>query len=640
MSNKKTKTEEIELNVNDAFAIKDRLKLMAGKANSEQEKNDLLMASSLVETLLAIYDAWGKSKKTVKKLLKSIFGIRSEKVFSNNSNPSEPKPGNAAAVAVADGVADMAETSATTSTTGDSNGPLTPPLPPPIKPSSGKKNDKEKRAGGNGRNSADDYVGATEILLKLEESLRPGKKCPDCMQHPLFKKEALKIIRLIGHAPVTAIKFIMEQSGCVCGAVFTAKVPAEYQDLYNAGKYGPSAIASILVYKYLMAVSFGMLSKVQSMHGVPLPASTQANKIKEHALDVIKAVAGVLKYLSANAYLLGFDDTIIRLLEKRLTTTKAETNRGHGTAVIANHFDDYDNVIVLYDFDYNKHAGDVVIDLLKLREKDKDLPLLISDGLEAYKDCKNSGIDLNCNTHARRKIIEEDPEQKTFIGAAIVGCYQNIYKNDRHCKDNNLSDIGRMKYHNENSKYSFERIQAIFNIIAGKVGPSERPKLLADFNIPEYIHQVEPNDDLAIIANYFLTRYDALIKVMSIPGVPLDTNYVERAIKAIIRIRLNSLFFENLESAKYSGEILSVLETTNLNKINVFIYIEFLITNKEKVIKNPKNYLPWLYDKDDAYKKLYWEMVAAKNRRPANSPEYPFSEQTHSDKLTELQESG
>jgi len=160
MSNKKTKNEEIELNVNDAFAIKDRLKLMAGKANSEQEKKDLLMASSLVETLLAIYDAWGKSKKTVKKLLKSIFGIRSEKVSSNNSNPSEPKPGNAAAVAVADGVADMAETSATTSTTGDSNGPLTPP-----------KNDKEKRAGGNGRNSADDYVGATEILLKLEESL-------------------------------------------------------------------------------------------------------------------------------------------------------------------------------------------------------------------------------------------------------------------------------------------------------------------------------------------------------------------------------------------------------------------------------------------------------------------------------------
>jgi hypothetical protein len=147
--------------------------------------------------------------------------------------------------------------------------------------------------------------------------------------------------------------------------------------------------------------------------------------------------------------------------------------------------------------------------------------------------------------------------------------------------------------------------------------------ILSDFKIPSTLKQVEPNDDLAIIADYFLSRYTALTRVMFIPGVPLDTNYVERAIKAIIRIRLNSLFFENLESAKYSGEILSVLETTNLNKINAFIYIEFLITNKEKVIKNPKNYLPWLYDKDDAYKKLYWKTVALKNRRPSNSPEYP-----------------
>lgn len=631
MFTNKNKKNEIELDVSEALAIKDRLLLMANKASSEQERKDLQMASSLVETLLAVYVAWGKSKKTVKKILKKIFGSNSEKQPKDTGDSLPAEHSNLAEEVLIPGTADMYPSF--------TNDPKVIPGSEsnPAKP---KGKEKKKRAGGNGRHSADDYVGANEIFLKLEDGFFPGQKCPDCLEHFLYKLEALKTIRLVGHAPVSAFKFIIERSGCVCGAVYNAKVPPEFQDLYNADKYGPSAMASILVYKYLMAVSFGMLSKVQSMHGVPLPASTQANKIKEHALDVIKAVAEVLRYLSANAYLLGFDDTVIRLMEKRLTTKNTETNRGHGTAVLANHFDDQDNVIVLYDFDFNKHAGDVVIDLLKLREKDKDIPLLISDGLKAYDECKKDGIDLNCNTHARRKIVEEDPKQKTFVGQAIVACYQAIYKNDRHCKDNNLSDLDRMAYHHKNSQYSFERIKIIFEILTGKISSSKDPSILADFKIPYYVQEVEPNDDLATIANYFLIRYTALTRVMFIPGVPLDTNYVERAIKAIIRIRVNSLFFENLESAKYSGEILSVLETTNLNKINVFIYVEFLIANREEVIKNPRNYLPWLYDKDDAYKKLYWEMVAAKNRRPANSPEYPFFEQTHSDKLTELQESG
>ena len=636
MFSKKKKESDLELDVNEALAIKDRLLLMARKANSDQERKDLEMASSLVETLLAVYVAWGKSKKTVKKILKKIFGSSSEKVEKKNSDAGEVSPFVASEITTGQQV--TLEITNANNNVNTTIPILSASTADPADPADPK--DKAKRTGGNGRNSVDDYTGANEILLKLEERFRPGKKCPECPEHFLYIIESLKTIRLVGHAPVSAFKFIIERSGCVCGAVFQAKVPTEYQDLYNAEKYGPSAIASILVYKYLMAVSFGMLSKVQSMHGVPLPASTQANKIKQHSLEVIKSIAEVLRYLSANAYLLGFDDTIIRLLEKRTTVKNTETNRGHGTAVMANGFDDQDNVIVIYDFDFNKHAGDVVIDLLKLRENDKDIPLLISDGLKAYNDSKKEGVDLNCNVHARRKVVEDDPKQKTFVGGAIVECYQAIYKNDRYCKDNSLSDLDRMKYHYKNSNYSFERIKTIFEILTGKLVLPPESIILSDFKIPSTLKQVEPNDDLATIADYFLSRYTALTRVMFIPGVPLDTNYVERAIKAIIRIRLNSLFFENLESAKYSGEILSVLETTNLNKINAFIYIEFLITNKEKVIKNPKNYLPWLYDKDDAYKKLYWEAVALKNQRPSNSPEYPFSEQTHSDKLAELQESG
>lgn len=618
------KTKEIKLDVNEAIAIKDRLAKMAERTLSKKDKEDLIIASSLLGTLINIYAVWYRSKKTIRGLLKSLFGPKSEKshIISNGDKKAGDISNN-----------DNKNTAENT-LTGDGNSKLLGDGKNSNTDSKGK--DKPKRKGGDGRYSVEDYTGAVEIEIKLGPQYQPGKICPECNKSKLYESEPQVTVRLVGHAPVSAYKFILAVSRCLCGMMYVAQVPPEFQELYNADKYGPSAIASMLVYKYLLAVSFGQLEKVQGMHGVPLAASTQANQIKKYAVEVIKAVVKELRYLAANAYILGFDDTIIKLLEKRITTKKTETNRGYGTAVLSHHFDDDDNVIVLYDFDYTKHAGDVVIELLELREKDKNLPLLVSDGSEMYDESKKQGVDINCNTHARRKIVEEDPDQKTYIGDTVINCYRTIYINDRYCKEHDLSPEERMKYHLEHSKYSFDKIHVVFEIVAGKILAEESLAARKEYGIPPSLRAAEPNEDLYKIADYFLNRDQALTRVMYIPGIPLDTNYVEQAIKAIIRIRKNSLFFENLESAKYSGDILGLLQTTNLNKINVFIYTEFLISNREKVLKSPRDFLPWLYDKDDAYKKQYWEKVKIKNLWATNPLEYPFYERPRSDKLAEL----
>ena len=280
----------------------------------------------------------------------------------------------------------------------------------------------------------------------------------------------------------------------------------------------------------------------------------------------------------------------------------------------------------LFDFDVNKHAGEVICELLAERERDS-LPLLVSDGLPAYDKCKENGVDINCNVHARRKVVEEDPKRETYVGYTVLECYKDIYANDSHCKKNNLSDLERMNYHQDNSRDHFEKIKAIFDIIIGReISQKTRQK----FEIPEYLVMEEPNSDLYKTSEYYLDRYRPLTQVLNIPGVPLDTNYVERIVKSIILLRKNSLFFHNHFSAKYSGDILSLLETANASQVNVFDYMDFLLSNKSEVIKNPHNYLPWIYKKSSEEKKKYWQAVEQIKKCPASYPVSSAVEDLHS----------
>ncbi len=681
--NRKHKKDTIDLDINEAIKIKDRIINISEKLSSEKDKKDLIAASHLLELVITLYSAWSNSKKKMNKILKMFFGNRSEKSsvitkeidddveIGNNDSKGDDKNDPLALCGNPKGIINDNDVNDNGASDGAGN----------------KTQDEKEGSGKTGRNPASDYTGANEITCSLDHNHRPGVLCPKCKRNKLYEIAPKETIRLVGHAPVSAFKFIMQKSRCICGSIFTAMPPLEFEDLYNGDKYSPSALSSMVIYKYLLGSSFGSVEKIQSMAGIPLPSSTQANKIRDMIVPVFESIVEVLKYLAANAYALGFDDTTIKLLtEKRLTKRETLTNKGHGTAVVANDFDlssgllsgssENTNTIILYDFDYNKHAGDVMMNLLSLRER-SDLPLLISDGLVSYDQCKKEGVDVNCNAHARRKMVEEDPSLESYVGQIIINCYKEIYKNEKHCKLNNIQKEKRMEYHVENSSHYFSKITAVFELVKGDISQEEKVLSIKAFELKEPVFPSEPNDDLYKAANYFLNRKESLTAVLSISGAPLDTNYVERVIKSIIKIRRNSQFFENLESAKYSGNILTLLETTNFNKINAFLYTEFLLENKDEVMKKPRNFLPWIYDKSDSEKESYWKGVdqvihgncggvsnSTKNsdnsnhgkkdchdetksrinpissQPPSSSSEYQSSSQSRSYKLSELRGSG
>lgn len=604
-ANKNPKKQSPELNINEAIRIEERLsKISEGDriVVSKEDEEFFKKAALLINTFLSIYTTWTKSKKKISKLLKMVFGNRTEKL---NKIKKE-----------GDILSDSKEDISTSSDDQSNKEETKDKIQNSNKiDNNDKKDGKKKRKGGNGKNPADAYEGAAEITCSLCDHLLPGNMCPSCGKNKLYEVDPKKIVRLVGNAPITAFVFILQQVRCICGASFTADVGDEFRDIYNEDKYGPSALAAMMIYKYLVGVPFGTIAKLQEMNGVPLPASTQVNKIKNNGLPVIQAVISVLKNLASNANLLGFDDTVIRTISKRKTKDgNGETNRGHGTVVVADYFDRQENQIILFDFDTSKHAGDVVCDLLKSRNRES-LPLLISDGLNSYDECKKQGINVNCNIHARRKMVEEDPRVETYVGITVLNAYGEIYKNEKYCNDQNLTSKERLEYHQNNSKLHFETIYALFNIVTGA---KDTPAIRKKYSFPEYLTEDEPNGDLRKVAEYFLKRYDALTVVLKIKNTPLDTNYVERMIKVIIKIRKNALFFNNISSASYSGEILSLLETAVVNDVNVFDYVAFLLANKNKVIATPQNYLPWNYKNSSEENKVYWDEVDKLRIFPSN----------------------
>jgi hypothetical protein len=77
--NKKTKIED--LNINEAITLKEKLDKMVAAGDSITLSNELgKQAADLIGTLLTLHAMWTKSKKKINRLLKTIFGNRSEKL--------------------------------------------------------------------------------------------------------------------------------------------------------------------------------------------------------------------------------------------------------------------------------------------------------------------------------------------------------------------------------------------------------------------------------------------------------------------------------------------------------------------------------------------------------------------------------
>jgi transposase len=514
--------------------------LKRATTNSLSEK-DCEIIKGMVETILVLSRALEEKVTSIKRLLRMLFGIKTEKSKNILKNTTEDS---------------QAETPADNTQATGNNMP-----------------DKKDKPKGHGRNGASAYTGAQKIKI-LHPELKSGDPCPSCENGKVYlMTEVSTLVRITGEPPLQATVYELEKLRCnLCLTIFTAEPPPEV----GSKKYNEAAGAMIVMLRYGAGFPFYRLEQFQESLGVPLPDATQWD-IAENFADHIHPVYRELIRCAAHGEILHHDDTTMKVLELIKENKNKDKNSRTGifTTGVVSIVDD--KKIGLF-FTGGKHAGENIVDVLDKREKNRERPIQMCDALSRNMPEGLETIVANCLAHARRKfveVIDNFPQECRFV----VTIFKDVYRNDAIAKEKGMSAEERLAFHQEKS------------------GPlMEKLRTWCERQFAE--KRVEPNSGLGGAITYlFNNHWEELTCFLRVPGAPLDNNICERSLKRAIIHRKNSLFYKT-EHGAYVGDLfMSIIHTCKFMKVNPFEYLTVLKKYSSNLFKNPQDWLPWNYEK-------------------------------------------
>jgi transposase len=349
--------------------------------------DDRLTLTVILDSHLLLDNAVKEKSGTIRKLLKMIFGAKTEKAHAVRDMPSQPKA-------------------------------------------------KKARPRGHGRKSAAAYTGGEKVIVHA--ALKSGDPCPECHKGRVYPSQPSVVVRITGDAPLTATSFEREKLRCnLCGEVFTATLPDET----GSEKYDETAGAMISLLKYGSGLPFNRLEQLQEAMGIPLPASTQWD-IVEKTADRIHPVYRELIRQAAQGALIHNDDTTMKIL---LAVNEKEGRNGTFTTGMLSLTGA--RKIALF-FTGQKHAGENITDVLAKRHAGLDPPIQMCDALARNTSKEFAVMLAHCLAHARRNFVdvaESFPDECRHV-IEVLG---EVYKNDACTRD--MTPEKRLAYHQAKS---------------------------------------------------------------------------------------------------------------------------------------------------------------------------------------------
>lgn len=360
----------------------------------------------------------------------------------------------------------------------------------------------------------------------------------------------------------------------ICQEYFTAPLP---EGEHPTEKYDADIKSLLLVNQYFTAVPFYRQDTLQNFLGVPLPASTQWDLIKS-AVSVMKPVYLALFQLAANGAEFYVDDTHAKILAQMLSNKKAASQKEkkgcHTTGILS-----VGNEHAIYLFITDTLAAGRSFDKLwEYREHELPPPFFMCDGLAASipQEVKDSLYILcHCLSHARRKFYDLQGCYEE-LAETVLGLIGRVYTHDKETKTRAMSSEERLHYHKMHSVSVMEELKNYLEHYCKN-------------------NLAELNGSAGKAIQYLLKRWDTFIRFTEYPGIPLDSNIVEQALKMPIRNRKNAMFYKTAFGAEVAGSAKSLIFTAAQNNINPHDYLMTLLKHEDAVIKHPSDWLPWNY---------------------------------------------
>ncbi|MEA3470082.1 MAG: IS66 family transposase [Thermodesulfobacteriota bacterium] len=510
--------------------------LKRAESGSLQE-NDIALIKGMAECIAVLSQAVDDKASSVKKLLRMVFGAKTEKkanVLSGNDKK--------------DNSTDNEQNDQQSTATEDKDG--------------------KKRQGSNkGKNGVDKYTGADQIEIEHPE-LKVGDSCPECTDGKLYKNsESGVVIRVTGSAPLRATVYKLEKLRCdLCGKIFTAPLPKKAGNK----KYDTATVAMIALLKYGSGLPFNRIQGLQANLGIPLPSSTQWDIINR-SVDCFKPAYKKMVELAAQGDIFHNDDTTIKI-QSLIKENKQDfpARKGMYTTGIVSIMDGRKIVLFLSG---RKHAGENLNKVLAKRDTTLQTPLQMCDALSRNTPNEFDTILAFCLVHARRHFVDavvNFPEECQFV----INILAEVYYFDAETKEQDMTPEQRLRYHQENSAELMEELE-----------------LWLDGQIEQ--KNVEPNSSLGDAIYYMLNHWEELTAFLRIPGAPLDNNICERALKKAILHRKNSLFYKSEHGAAVGDMFMSLIYTCEQAGTSPFDYLKALQDHAEQVKTIPSEWMPW-----------------------------------------------
>ncbi len=434
------------------------------------------------------------------------------------------------------------------------------------------KSSKRRKGKSHGKNGADAYKGAERIRIARDE-LKHGQRCPECETGKVYAKKPKVLVRITGEPPLRATRYELERFRCsLCGETFTASAP----DGVGDEKYDARAAAMIGLLRYGSGLPFNRLEGLQGSMGIPLPASTQWDIVRDVGVE-LKLVLEELIRQAADGDVLYNDDTGMKVLS--LMNEPPEPGDGVGaertglftSGIVSTK---QGRRIALF-FTGRKHAGENLSHVLAQRASELPPPIQMCDALSRNPPKEFETILANCLTHGRRnfvKVVENFPQECRYVIEVLA----KVYRNDALARERELSPEQRLRFHQAKSELILKKLKAWF-----KVQIDDK--------------KVEPNSGLGEAIRYMLKHWEKLTRFLKVPGAPLDNNLCERSLKKAILHRKNSLFYKTKNGAQVGDIFLSLIHTAELNGIDPFHYLTELIRHRGEIAGRTVDWLPWNY---------------------------------------------
>ena len=181
--------------------------------------------------------------------------------------------------------------------------------------------------------------------------------------------------------------------------------------------------------------------------------------------------------------------------------------------------------------------------------------VLLSDGYSAYAHyaAKTGITHAQCWAHPRRHVFEAQGAEPQAAAQALdmIGA---LYEVEAHIRENKLTAARKLDYRLTHAKPIVEQFFAWVN------QTFEAQGLL-------------PSNPLTKALAYARERRCGLEVYLTDPDVPIDTNHLERALRAIPMGRKAWLFSWTELGAKYVGIVQSLIVTCRLHQIDPYDYL-------------------------------------------------------------------